>query len=171
MYGYIYITTNNITGVKYIGQHKSTEWDPNYIGSGTVLIQAIKKRALSNTGKKHPTAGEKISKSLKGKSLSEEHKESLRKPKTNKPRSMYPMMKDDKMIRVYAEDVAKYEADGWKRKSKSHSEAASEKHSQAVKGKIYVFKSPKIKVRIDPEDLDSYIAKGYKRHLKDFNCN
>ena len=84
---------------------------------------------------------------------------------------MYPLMKDDKMIRVYAEDVAKYEADGWIRKSKSHSEVASEKHSQAVKGKIYVFKSPKIKVRIDPEDLDSYIAKGYKRHLKDFNCN
>jgi group I intron endonuclease len=45
-YGYIYITTNTINGKRYIGQHKSRNWDSNYIGSGKLLKQAIKKYGL-----------------------------------------------------------------------------------------------------------------------------
>lgn len=35
--GYIYMTTNNINGMKYIGQHKSDVFDPGYKGSGDLL--------------------------------------------------------------------------------------------------------------------------------------
>ena len=34
MYGYIYLTTNKVNGMKYIGQ-KTGRFNPNYIGSGT----------------------------------------------------------------------------------------------------------------------------------------
>lgn len=47
-YGYIYITTNLINHKKYIGQHKSKEYDKNYYGSGDALLKAIEKY-----GKKH----------------------------------------------------------------------------------------------------------------------
>jgi group I intron endonuclease len=42
MYGFIYLTTNTINGKKYIGMCKNTHRE-NYIGSGKLLKQAIKK--------------------------------------------------------------------------------------------------------------------------------
>jgi group I intron endonuclease len=45
-YGYIYITTNKINGNRYIGQHKSKDWDSKYIGSGLNLKKAIKKYGI-----------------------------------------------------------------------------------------------------------------------------
>lgn len=48
MYGYIYLTTNLINGRKYIGQHTSSEFDPNYKGSGKILWQAINKYGWDN---------------------------------------------------------------------------------------------------------------------------
>lgn len=42
-YGYIYITTNSINGIKYIGQHKSQKFSQDYKGSGLVLSHAFKK--------------------------------------------------------------------------------------------------------------------------------
>lgn len=47
MEGYIYITTNLVNGKKYIGQHKGT-YNKNYIGTGKLLIQAIKKYGKEN---------------------------------------------------------------------------------------------------------------------------
>lgn len=41
MYGYIYLTTNKINGRKYIGRHKSSQFDESYLGSGKVITQAI----------------------------------------------------------------------------------------------------------------------------------
>lgn len=43
MFGYIYITTNIINDRIYIGQHKSKSHDKTYLGSGTILKQAIEK--------------------------------------------------------------------------------------------------------------------------------
>lgn len=43
MFGYIYITTNKVNDKIYIGQHKSQSHDKNYLGSGTILKQAVKK--------------------------------------------------------------------------------------------------------------------------------
>lgn len=48
MYGYIYLTTNLINERKYIGQHTSSEFDPNYKGSGKILWQAINKYGWDN---------------------------------------------------------------------------------------------------------------------------
>lgn len=48
MYGYIYETTNHLDGMKYIGQHVATEFDPNYKGSGKYLWNAINKYGWDN---------------------------------------------------------------------------------------------------------------------------
>jgi group I intron endonuclease len=48
MIGYIYETTNLINGKKYIGKHKSCNFDKNYYGSGIGL-----KRALNKYGKEN----------------------------------------------------------------------------------------------------------------------
>ena len=48
MYGYIYITTNLINDKVYIGQHKGSELDTKYIGSGKILKQAINKYGREN---------------------------------------------------------------------------------------------------------------------------
>lgn len=55
-FGYVYITTNNITGVKYIGQRfskqiKGSFYDDIYLGSGIVLNRAIKKYGKENFSK------------------------------------------------------------------------------------------------------------------------
>lgn len=48
MFGYIYITTNLITGTKYIGQHRSKVFDKNYKGSGKIIRKAFKKYGAQN---------------------------------------------------------------------------------------------------------------------------
>ena len=48
MYGYIYETTNLINGKKYIGQHRSEFFDTHYIGSGIILLEAVKKYGKEN---------------------------------------------------------------------------------------------------------------------------
>lgn len=47
---YIYVTTNNINGKKYIGQHKGKPED-NYFGSGTTITKALKKYGKENFSK------------------------------------------------------------------------------------------------------------------------
>lgn len=47
-FGYIYETTNNINGKKYIGKKKSSTFDKEYIGSGVLLQEAIKKYGKEN---------------------------------------------------------------------------------------------------------------------------
>lgn len=48
---YIYLTTNQINGKQYIGQHYG-ELDDSYIGSGNILKKAIKKYGKQNFTKK-----------------------------------------------------------------------------------------------------------------------
>ena len=52
MFGYIYITTNIINGKIYIGQHRSETHDKTYLGSGTILKQAIEKYGKENFSNK-----------------------------------------------------------------------------------------------------------------------
>lgn len=47
MYGYVYEVTCKVNGKKYIGQHKGN-FDPKYLGSGTIQQRAIKKFGKSN---------------------------------------------------------------------------------------------------------------------------
>lgn len=48
MFGYIYITTNLLNGKRYIGEHRGSTKDPYYYGSGTILLEAIKKYGKKN---------------------------------------------------------------------------------------------------------------------------
>lgn len=48
MVGYVYITTNLINNKQYIGQHRSSTFNPSYIGSGKLLQKAIKKYGKEN---------------------------------------------------------------------------------------------------------------------------
>ena len=48
MYGYIYITTNDVNGKIYIGQHISESFDEKYKGSGVILQKAIKKYGFNS---------------------------------------------------------------------------------------------------------------------------
>jgi len=47
-YGFIYITTNNINGKKYIGQRKYYGKYEEYLGSGVILARAIAKYGVEN---------------------------------------------------------------------------------------------------------------------------
>ena len=47
-YYFIYETTNNINGKKYIGQHETDNLDDGYIGSGSAFKEAVKKYGKKN---------------------------------------------------------------------------------------------------------------------------
>ena len=48
MYGYIYKTTNLFNGKIYIGQHRNTKFNPEYLGSGIRLNNVINKYGKEN---------------------------------------------------------------------------------------------------------------------------
>lgn len=48
MYGYIYLTTNMINDMKYIGQHSSPVFDKHYYGSGVLIKKALKEFGFDN---------------------------------------------------------------------------------------------------------------------------
>ena len=48
MYGYVYITTNKITGKQYIGKHRAKKFDSSYKGSGKYLLRAFNKYGKDN---------------------------------------------------------------------------------------------------------------------------
>lgn len=48
MYGYVYETINLVNNKRYIGQHTSCEFDPQYKGSGVYLKNAISKYGWDN---------------------------------------------------------------------------------------------------------------------------
>ena len=48
MYGYIYKTTNLVNDKIYVGQHKASDWDEDYKGSGKMLFRAFDKYGKDN---------------------------------------------------------------------------------------------------------------------------
>lgn len=52
MFYYTYLTTNKLNGKQYIGSHKGLLENDNYIGSGSLILKAIKKYGFFNFDKK-----------------------------------------------------------------------------------------------------------------------
>lgn len=48
MYGYVYLTTNQVNGKVYVGQHRAEAFDAGYKGSGDALWAAIRKYGWKN---------------------------------------------------------------------------------------------------------------------------
>ena len=45
---YVYLTTNLLNGMRYVGKHRYNGFDPNYYGSGKLLGRAINKYGIKN---------------------------------------------------------------------------------------------------------------------------
>ena len=256
MYGYIYLTTNLINNKKYIGQHKSDQFDPTYFGSGKILQQALKlegienfkceilcecnsyeelneaeayyialydavhssdfynlvpggfgrsisgviyitndiqnkkifpedletylsngwriggpkpspetveKRRLSNIGKKHK-GSENISNSLRGRKLSEEHRQHLseaKKGKISSTKGRISVIKDNDARKILPEELETYLAAGYQRGTKKHLNIDSKsKHSAAMKNRTYINNGIITKHILNTE-LDQYLEDGW----------
>ena len=126
--------------------------------------EVIKHRVLMNTGKKRTQeTKDKISKALKNKSLSEDHKNALRKPKSapNWRKGLISVHKDNDYINIKPSELDHYLSIGYVRGSKKHSKESSTKHSEAMMGRVYVtndiiYKHPKV------EELDYYLSIGWR---------
>lgn len=83
--GVVYIT-NGTSNKKVFPEELDHYFSLGYhLGGPKPTEETIRKRAASNTGKKHPTAGPNISKSLMGKKLSDAHRKKLSDVKKGKP--------------------------------------------------------------------------------------
>ncbi len=51
MYYLIYRTTNNINQKIYVGKHQTLDLNDTYLGSGTLLIEAVKRYGIENFSK------------------------------------------------------------------------------------------------------------------------
>ena len=49
-YGFIYITTNLVNGIRYLGQKKFDRIWKTYLGSGSIIRRAIKKYGKAKAG-------------------------------------------------------------------------------------------------------------------------
>ena len=139
----------------------------DWIKAGPIVSDIDKKRrADSNRGQKRSIETCKnISKSLKGRPLSEEHKKALRHPKSkpNQRKGMIQVNKDDIFIYIKKEDLQYYESLGYIKKGKKKNSEHSKNVSSGKKGKIAILNIlTNQKKYIDKKDLDLYINEGWE---------
>lgn len=103
-----------------------------------------------------------ISKSLKGKKFTEEHKQALRKPKSksNWRKGLITVLKNDIQLSIKEEELDDYLNQGFVRGSKKHSEEACKLHSKKARNGIYM-SNGSVKIRPQLEDVEKYINDGF----------
>ena len=137
MYGYVYESTCLVNGKKYIGQHKG-EFNPKYKGSGRIVRLALKK--YNKESQWQVRLIEKC-----------ETADELDK------REEYWIAYYDAVKREDYYNVLK----GGSKNSYIVTQETRDKISKNSKGKKYV-NNGKIEIKIDTEDLDKYLADGWK---------
>jgi group I intron endonuclease len=181
----VYETINNINGKKYIGSHKvNIEKKDYYLGSGAKLLEDFKiygrnnftKRILGifNTEKESLNfetilvtqeviddpmfyniyLGGKLS---TGQKLSEEHKSSMRKPKSSLENYRKPKSEAHKLAMRKPKSEAHKLA-----MRKPRSEQQKENMSRARAGKVFMNDGTK-NYLISPVDVEHYIENGYSK--------
>lgn len=187
-YGYVYITTNKISGKIYIGQKHSHKFVESYLGSGHILHDSIKRYGNDNFEthiisfhdsadeldeaekywiKKYNSQNREIGYNISeggiwGKcEYTKEEKETLSKKLSKSIRNFYKTETEEHK----KERLAKLKGKGLGRKV---SKEAKEKMSKAAKnreccnkGKIVVFKNNNIKY-INKNEIEYYKSIGYK---------
>ena len=135
------------------------------IGGPIPSSDVIEKRRRSNTGKKRTLEQRlHISLSQKGKKLSEEHKQKLRKPKStpNWRKGLITLVKDDIQISVKPEELQDYLNRGFIRGAKKHPPESHIKHVDANKNRCCVTIDGIHKKYPQVRDVDKYINDGYR---------
>lgn len=170
---------NSVKGLTYIrnietGKCKKVFTDEleEFLNTGAYIIggplphaDVVKKRAASNTGKTRSfDARNNISKALKGKQLSEEHKQALRKPKSVESFRTGKVMvhKDDIYIYIDKKDLLDYLANGYQKGGKKKFTSHSKNVSASKKGKIKIINKDTNKIKyIDLDQLNYFESLNY----------
>lgn len=151
MFGYIYITTNNVTGQQYIGKHNAPAFDSSYIGSGVLLEEAIKQFGRDNFSCQilEPVNNvNTICESLLELNAAEKYYIDL-----------YNCVIDDHYYNL------KPEGDGWS--GGPVSEHTKKKISEYNINKVQVNNGKKC-IKIDKSELPTYLAEGWVRGVPPF---
>lgn len=190
-YGYIYKTTNNINNKIYIGQHKGTDFDNTYYGSGKYLHNAISKYGIENFNVsvvefcetkdelnlrerfwiKHynsqdATIGYNISSGGDGgdtfTNQPEQIKQQIRLKSGKSTKGKIGIFKDGCQKYVTPDSLHEYLSAGWVKGSLPVDKSTIEKLRVANSGRIYVTNGNENK-KILPQDFDIWEARGFKR--------
>ena len=150
MFGYIYITTNLINGKKYIGKHKAAEWDPEYKGSGKILMQAFLKYGKENF-------------------------ECHILESVNNVNTICDNLLELNQSEKYYIDYYNCVADSYYYNMKRGGDGGCDHQTQTTKEKIGKYFNGKIAInldginkRIDPNSLDEYLKLGWKLGVADY---
>lgn len=186
MYGYIYLTTNLINNKKYIGQHKATKFSQKYLGSGTLIRQAIRKYGKSSfsvellcecDSPQEMSDKEKYyihlynavqdesfynieqGGSFYDSSCYERMQQSAKNRKSNNEgnRCMY---RGDEYIRVPANQVDAYLQDGWSFGGRKHSNESKQNHSHARDDRL-LYTNGSVTKYIKQDEVDFYKSQGF----------
>lgn len=182
MYGYIYITTNLVNGKKYIGQHKSEVFNPEYKGSGKLLRQALHKYGEDNfevhiieecfSKEELDNSEIKWIKYYDAANSREYYNLSYggNSPVGAYPHPMYGKRHSEEARKKMSKSASthigeknnfygkKHTEESRKKMSESHKNNPSDSHTTA--GRIWV-NDGLVNKAIFPEELDEYLCKGY----------
>ena len=161
MYGYIYETTDLMNGKTYIGLHRKPKFDKNYHGSGTRLLERIKKYGVKDlvTVMIDSADSEEELNALEVKYIAERRQ--IGKCEYNiapggafEPKNLnyVRIVKDGKERAVPKEDLQQWLNDGWKkgRAITIHNTGKIGIHKDGVNRYVY------------QDELDYYIKEGWK---------